>query len=147
MTLRLDYRAVAPAAYQAMAGVNLALQHSGLGQPLIDLLFLRISQINGCAYCVDKHSHDLQAQGENFQRLQSLVCWQEAPCFSERERAALAWAEALTEVAVKRAPEHLYQRLTLHFSETDIAELGFVIALMNAWNRIAIGFGQTSAMR
>lgn len=147
MTARLNYAALAPAAYQAMAGVNQALYAGSLDKPLIDLLFLRISQINGCAYCVDKHARDLQQQGISFQRLNSLVCWREAPCYSARERAALAWAEAVTEIAVSRAPLRLYQALQEHYGEREIAELGFVVALMNAWNRIAIGFGQSAPQR
>ncbi len=141
-SLRLPYSTLAPQAYQALSGLNTALETSSLGRQLIDLIFLRVSQINGCAYCVDLHARDLMAQGEDLQRLNSLVTWRETDFFSERERAALAWAEALTEIVESRAPDALFDALKPHFSSREIVELSFAIALMNAWNRIAIGFQQ-----
>lgn len=147
MTLKLNFPGLAPAAYQALAGVNTVLDASSLGKSLIDLVFLRVSQINGCAFCVDKHAHDLLEHGDNFQRLNSLVCWREAPCFSERERAALAWSEALTNIAGKHVDEALQQELPRHFTEKELVDLAFVIGLMNAWNRIAIASGKSFSMR
>ena len=147
MTLKLNFPSLAPAAYQALAGVNTVLDSSSLGKSLIDLVFLRVSQINGCAFCVDKHAHDLLEHGDSFQRLNSLVCWREAPCFSERERAALAWSEALTGIAGKHVAEDLQQELPRHFTEKEMVELAYVIGLMNAWNRVAIACGKSFSMR
>ena len=141
-TLRLPYHTLAPQAYQALRGLNQVLDASSLGKRLIELVFLRVSQINGCAYCVDMHARDLLAQGEDLQRINSLVTWRETTFFSERERAALDWAEALTEIIKSQAPDALFEALKPHFSEQEIAELSFAIVTINAWNRIAIGFRQ-----
>ncbi|MCH8618077.1 carboxymuconolactone decarboxylase family protein [Undibacterium sp. TS12] len=147
MTLKLNFPGLAPEAYQALASVNTVLQSSSLGVTLIDLVFLRISQVNGCAFCVDKHAHDLLEQGIAFQRINGLVCWREAPCYSESERAALAWSEALTQVATQHVSDDLQQELRRHFSEKELVELAFVIGVMNAWNRVAIACGKSFAMR
>lgn len=147
MALKLNFPGLAPAIYQALASVNSALDASSLGKSLIDLVFLRVSQINGCAFCVDKHAHDLLELGDNFQRLNSLVCWREAPCFSERERAALAWSEAMTGIAGKHVDEELQQKLPMHFTEIELVDLAFAIGLMNAWNRVAIACGKSFSMR
>ncbi|MFZ6757284.1 carboxymuconolactone decarboxylase family protein [Undibacterium sp. Ji50W] len=147
MTIQLNFSGLAPAATQAMAGVNAALDSSSLGKSLIDLVFLRVSQINGCAFCVDKHAHDLLEHGDNFQRLNSLVCWREAPCFSERERAALAWSEALTGIASKHVDADLKQALPKHFTEKEQVDLAFAVGVMNAWNRVAIASGKSFSMR
>jgi AhpD family alkylhydroperoxidase len=108
---------------------------------LIDLVFLRVSQINGCAYCVDLHAHDLLKQGEDFQRINSLTTWHETSFYSARERAALAWAEAVTRLN-DGVPDHLFVALREHFTDREIADLGFAVAAMNAWNRMAISFRQ-----
>ncbi|MDE2427115.1 MAG: carboxymuconolactone decarboxylase family protein [Burkholderiales bacterium] len=147
MQTRLNYAKLSPAAFQAMLGFSQSLEESSLGKSLMELLFLRVSQINGCAFCIDMHGYALKQMGESFQRLNSLAFWRDAPCFSERERAALAWAETLTNVASSRAPQDLYLALQAHFNEHEIADLGFAIAAINAWNRIAIGFDQAVALR
>jgi AhpD family alkylhydroperoxidase len=144
---RIEYATLAPKAYQAMYGVNVALQESCLDPLLIDLIFLRVSQINGCAFCIDKHAHDLLRLGEEFQRVNNLSSWRDTNFFSAREQAALAWAEAVTDIIKNHAPDPLFVTLQENFSEQEIAELGFVIALMNAWNRIAISFRQNVAQR
>ncbi|RJF99345.1 carboxymuconolactone decarboxylase family protein [Noviherbaspirillum saxi] len=141
-SIRLPYQTLSPEAYRAFAGVNAALEQSPLGKPLIDLVFLRISQINGCAYCVDMHARDLIRQGEDFQRINSLVTWRETTFYSARERAVLAWTEAVTLIADSHMPDALFEALSSEFSEREIADLGFAIAVMNGWNRMAISFRQ-----
>lgn len=141
-TLRLPYQTIAPELYRALSGVNIALQNSTLGRSLIELVFLRVSQINGCAFCVDMHARDLLAQDEDFQRVNSLVTWRETSLYSERERAALAWAEAITLIAGNHAGDDLFEVLQQHLSDREIVDLEFAIAVINAWNRIAIGFRQ-----
>jgi AhpD family alkylhydroperoxidase len=104
----------------------------------MDLVFQRVSQINGCAYCVDAHGRDLRAAGETPERLDGIAAWDESPYFTEREKAALAWAESVTNIATTRAPDHVYEEMRRHFSEADATHLTMGIALMNALNRIAI---------
>src|ERR1700686_4537288 len=116
MTARIDYAAVAPDLYKALIGAHTALKRSGFDTKLMDLVFQRVSQINGCAYCVDLHGRDLRAAGETPERLDGLAAWDESPYFSEREKAALAWAESLTHVATTRAPDHVYENMRVHFS-------------------------------
>ena len=140
MTLRLDYTAAAPEGFRALAALYPYLAKSTLDPKLIDLVFLRVSQLNGCAYCVDLHSSDLLKKGESQRRINNLTTWREAPFYDARERAALAWAESLTHIAETRAPDADYVPLKEHFSDKEIADLSFTIALMNAMNRIAIGF-------
>jgi AhpD family alkylhydroperoxidase len=107
---------------------------------LIELVKMRASQINGCAYCLDMHSKDALAQGETAQRLIGLDAWREAPYYTPRERAALAWTEALTRVGDTHAPDDVYDELKPHFTEAEIVALTFAIVAINAWNRLAIGF-------
>lgn len=142
MQQRLQYRTLSPALYAALGGVSQALTKSALGMQLINLVYQRVSQINGCAYCVDLHYRDLRKTGESEQRLNSLVTWREAPFYSERERAALDWVEAVTLIGETRAPQELFDALRPHFSDTEIADLTFAIATMNAWNRMAISMRQ-----
>jgi AhpD family alkylhydroperoxidase len=142
MSLRLAYWTAAPDAVAALRGVSKYVKESGLDVKLIDLVWLRISQINGCAYCCDLHANDLRKAGEKEQRLDCLAAWREAPLFSARERAALAWAESLTHIAETRAPDADYQAVRAEFSDKELTDLTFAIALMNAWNRVAVGFGQ-----
>jgi AhpD family alkylhydroperoxidase len=144
-SLRLPYYSLSPAAYRALAGVETALDASPLGKQLVHLLFLRVSQLNGCAFCVDKHARDLLAGGEDFQRLNSLATWRETGFYSARERAALAWAEAVTRLDGGEVPDHAFLPLREHFTDQEIADLGFATAVMNAWNRMAIGFRQPVA--
>ena len=140
--MQLDYSAISPEPYKALAGVNAALLRSGFDRRLMDLLFLRISQINGCSYCVDKHAHDLRAAGETNERLDGLSAWRESPYFTDAERAALEWAESLTHVATTHAPDSAYALLAQYFDDKTIANITYAVALMNAWNRIAVGFRQ-----
>jgi AhpD family alkylhydroperoxidase len=140
--MRLDYGSLAPEATKAMAGVNAALLGAGLDKRLIDLLFLRVSQINGCSYCVDPHAHDLREAGETNERLDGLAGWRESPYFTDAEKAALEWAEALTHVDVTHAPDSVYEPLARHYDGKHVANITYAIALMNAWNRVAIGFQQ-----
>jgi len=138
VTLRIDYAKVAPDVYKALASTHAALKRSGFDMHLMDLVFQRVSQINGCAYCVDLHGRDLRAAGETPERLDGLAAWDESPYFTEREKAALAWAESVTNIATMRAPDHVYTEMRRHFSEADATHLTMGIALMNALNRIAI---------
>jgi len=139
MEPRIDYPTVAPEVYKALNGAYAALLRSGLEKRLIDLVFQRISQINGCAFCVELHGRDLRALGETPERLDSIAAWHESPYFDARERAALAWAESLTHVATTHAPDDVYAEVRRHFSEAETANLTYAAALMNAYNRIAVG--------
>jgi AhpD family alkylhydroperoxidase len=138
--MRLNYPAIAPEAPKALAAVNAALLRTGLDKRLIDLLFLRVSQINGCSYCVDEHARDLRRAGESNERLDGLAGWRESPYFTDAEKAALEWAEALTHVAETHAPDAAYEALARHYEDRQVANITYAIALMNAWNRVAIGF-------
>jgi AhpD family alkylhydroperoxidase len=138
--MRLDYVAAAPEATKALAGVNAALLRAGLDKRLMDLLFLRVSQINGCSYCVVEHARELRQAGESNERLAGLAGWRESPNFTEPEKAALEWAEALTHVDITHAPDTAYEPLLRHYDNKQIANITYAIALMNAWNRVAIGF-------
>lgn len=135
---RFDYAKVAPGAYRAMAGLEHYLHESGLEESLLHLIKLRASQINGCAYCLDMHWKDLKSIGEPDQRLYELNAWEEAPFYSDRERAALAWTESVTRVAETRVPDEVYESVRKHFSEKEIADLTLAVAAINAWNRLAI---------
>jgi AhpD family alkylhydroperoxidase len=139
MASRIDYPTVAPEFYKALNGAHAALLRTGFDKKLIDLVFQRISQINGCAFCVELHGRDLRAAGETAERLDSIAAWHESPYFTEREKAALAWAESLTRVADTHAPDDVYEEVRKHFSEVETANLTYAIALMNAYNRVAVG--------
>lgn len=137
---RIDYRQVAPAAVAAMRDVQRYVDHCSLEKKLLELVKLRASQINGCAYCVDMHSKDARALGEAEQRLYAVPVWREAPFFSERERAALAWTEALTLISQTGAPDDAYQFARSQFSEKELVDLTMAIIAINGWNRLAVGF-------
>mgnify|MGYP001411116802 FL=1 len=139
METRIDFATVAPEGTKALRSLNGYLRECSLPRQLIELVYLRISQINGCAYCLDLHSRDLRKMGENQQRLDCLAAWREVPFFDERERAALAWAESLTRVDRTGAPDADYAPLLQHFSEREIVDLTFAIGNMNALNRVSIG--------
>ncbi|MBK1660744.1 carboxymuconolactone decarboxylase family protein [Paracraurococcus ruber] len=147
MTPRLDYRAAAPKLFQAAVGLEKAVASSGLDATLLELVKMRASQINGCAFCLDMHAHDARRAGESEARLYLLNAWREAPHYTARERAALAWTEALTLVAQTHAPDAEYQALQAEFSEAEIAALSFAIVAINAWNRLAIGFRAVPPLR
>ncbi|MCB8879687.1 carboxymuconolactone decarboxylase family protein [Acidisoma cellulosilytica] len=140
MEPRLDYFAAAPDVMKAMLGLEKAVVTAGLEKSLIELVKTRASQINGCAYCIDMHTRDAMKAGESPTRLFLLDAWREAPFYTPRERAALAWTEALTLIAETHAPDEDYAALTEQFSEPEIVQLSMLIAAINAWNRIAIGF-------
>ena len=145
MTPRLDYFAAAPKALQPMLALEKAVVSSGLEHSLIELVKTRASQINGCAFCIDMHTRDALKAGEVPARLFLLDAWREAPHYTPRERAALAWTEALTLVARTHAPDADYAGLLPHFSAEEIVKLSLLIATINAWNRLAIGFRATPA--
>src|SRR5688572_33454980 len=130
--------ALAPEAYRALSGLEAYLKKSGLEHGLVHLSKLRASQINGCAYCIDMHWKDARALGESEQRLYGLDAWEEAPYYTDRERAALAWTEAVTRVADGHVPDAVYDTVRSHFSEKEILDLTWAVAAINAWNRLAI---------
>ncbi len=136
---RLNPMELAPDAYAVVAGVERYIQSCGLERSLIDLVKLRASQINGCVFCLDMHSRDARKHGETEQRLYLLNAWREAPGYSARERAALAWTECLTLVASHGAPDAVYEALTRHFKPAEIVNLTTLIGTINLWNRLAIG--------
>ncbi|MER2099630.1 MAG: carboxymuconolactone decarboxylase family protein [Pseudomonas qingdaonensis] len=137
--LRLPFASLSPEAYQGLLATNNALAASSLGLPLIELVYLRISQINGCAFCLGKHSQTLRDSEVAQAKLDCLAGWRISGLFNERERAALAWAETLTHVSEKGAPDALYEPLKAHFSDVEISDLTLAVTLMNAFNRLAIG--------
>ncbi len=141
MTQRINYTKEAPEAYQAMLKLEKYLRTCGLEDSLLHLVKMRASQINGCAFCIDMHSKDARAHGETEQRLYGLSAWRETPYYTERERAALAWTEALTRIAdTQDVSDEIYEETRRHFSDPEVALLGFVVATINAWNRLAISF-------
>jgi AhpD family alkylhydroperoxidase len=133
---RMDYRKAAPGGVRVLLEMEHYLANCGLEQSLMDLIKLRASQINGCAYCIDMHSKDLRANGESEQRLYELDAWQETPFYTERERAALLWTESVTRVADTHVPEAVYQQVRQQFTEAELVNLTFVISTINFWNRI-----------
>jgi AhpD family alkylhydroperoxidase len=140
MQPRFDYSKIAPEVYRAMLGLEKTINSSGLEAILLDLVRLRVSQMNGCAYCIDMHSKDLRAMGESEQRLYLLNAWRESPFYSERERSALDWAEALTEVTEKHISDEMYEQARRHFSEAELANLTLAVVSINGWNRLNIAF-------
>ncbi len=138
---RIDYHHVAPAALAAMLDLQRYVDRCPLEHKLLELVKLRASQINGCAYCVDMHSKDARALGETEQRLYAVPVWREAPFFSERERAALAWTEAVTLISQAGVPDGVYQQARAQFSEKELVDLTLALIAINGWNRLAIGFG------
>lgn len=140
MHTRLDWYKVSPGAYKAMAGLEGFVRNSGLEPALLELVRMRASQINGCAYCLDMHSKDARVAGETEQRLYALSAWRETPFYTERERAALAWTEALTLVHVDHAPEQVYDEMRKQLTEEETVALTMAVVAINGWNRLAIGF-------
>jgi AhpD family alkylhydroperoxidase len=136
----MDYIKAAPGAYQAMLGLHKYLGTSGLDERLLNLVYLRVSQVNGCAFCVDMHWKDLRSQGEDDQRLYMLNAWREWSGYSERERAALEWAEAVTRLDHGEVPDSIFRQAREQFSEADLANLTLAIAVINSWNRLNIAF-------
>jgi AhpD family alkylhydroperoxidase len=138
MQPRIDSYKVAPEDYKALLGLEQYLKHCALEQPLLHLIKLRASQVNGCAYCIDMHWKDLKAIGETEHRLYGLDAWRESPFYSDRERAALAWTEAVTRITEGHAPDDVYEQVRAQFNEKELADLTLAIATINAWNRLAI---------
>jgi AhpD family alkylhydroperoxidase len=140
MTQRMDYAAAAPGGMKALGSVYGYVAQSGLPAILVELVYLRVSQINGCAYCIDMHWKDARAAGESEQRLYGLDAWREASYYTDRERATLEWAEALTKVTDGHVPDAVYDAVRGHFSDKELADLTWAVAAINAWNRVAIAF-------
>lgn len=140
MEQRIDYKQVAPEGFRAMLGLEHYVHHSGLEENLLELIKIRVSQINHCAWCLDMHTKDARARGETEQRLYLLSAWREAPCYSERERAALAWAEAVTMISQEEFSDELYAEVRRHFNEKELVDLTFAIIAINGWNRLNVPF-------
>ncbi len=140
MQSRIEYMEIAPEAMKTMYGLEKYLAACGLEPVLIDLIKLRASQINGCAYCIDMHTKDARARGESEQRLYELVAWRETPFYTERERAALAWTEAVTLIAVEHVPDEVYKQAREQFTEQELVNLTLALVAINGWNRFAISF-------
>jgi AhpD family alkylhydroperoxidase len=141
MQERFQFGKVYPDAYKAMLALTQAVERTGLAQQLIDLVNYRVSQLNGCAFCLDMHSKDLRARGETEQRLYMINAWREAPhLYSSRERAALAWAEAVTRLVVKQIPDAIYDSARKEFSEAELTQLTLAIVAINGWNRFNVAF-------
>lgn len=140
MSARLNWYKLSPDAYKAMIGLEQALEASGLELSLLELLRLRASQLNGCAYCVNMHSNDARQAGETEQRLQCVSVWRETGFFTPRERAALAWTESLTLLAAQGAPQTQFEALREHFTDKEVVDLTLAIGTINAWNRFGVGF-------
>ena len=140
MEARLDYARLAPDAMRALYSLGAYLAKCGLEHPLLELVKIRASQINGCAYCIDMHTKDARAEGETEQRLYMLDAWREAPFYSDRERAALEWTEAVTLVATTHVPDEAYEAVRAQFSEDEIKTLTLAVAMINTWNRLNVTF-------
>jgi AhpD family alkylhydroperoxidase len=138
MNARIDLMNVNPGVVKAMLGLERQVRQAGFDHRLLDLVRMRASQINGCAYCLDMHSKDARANGETEQRLYGLDAWRETPYYSERERAALEWTEALTLVSETRVPDEVYERVRKQFSEDELAHLSLAVVAINGWNRLNI---------
>jgi AhpD family alkylhydroperoxidase len=140
MSERIDFSKLTPEGYRAMSGLERYVRGSGLEPSLLELIKLRASQINGCAYCIDMHWKDARARGESEQRLYGLMAWRESPYYTERERAALAWTEAVTLIADNHVPDDLYEEVRQHFNESELVNLTLALVAINGWNRLAISF-------
>ncbi|HEU0230805.1 MAG TPA: carboxymuconolactone decarboxylase family protein [Burkholderiaceae bacterium] len=140
MSQRLNYVHASPDGFKAMRNLQQYVENSGLEHPLLELVKMRASQMNGCAYCLDMHSKDARAAGETEQRLYVLSAWREAPFYSERERAALAWTEALTKISDGPVEDALYEQVRKQFNDKELTDLSFAIIAINGWNRLAIPF-------
>ncbi len=140
MKPRLNPYQAAPELMKALGALEEQVQHSGLEPSLIDLVKTRASQINGCSFCIHMHTRDARARGESEERLYLLDAWRESPLYTDRERAALAWTEAVTLVSQTHVPDAVYDEVRKHFAEDELVKLTMVVATINAWNRIAISF-------
>jgi AhpD family alkylhydroperoxidase len=140
MDRQIDPRKVAPEVFRAMLALESVVKSGGLENNLLDLVKLRASQINGCAYCIDMHSKDLRAAGESEERLYLLDAWREAPFYSDRERAALEWTEAVTLIAEDHVPDAVYEQARKQFSDEELVKLTLAVVAINGWNRFSIAF-------
>ena len=140
MKPRLDYYKAAPDTIKALLSLENQVRASGLEPSLFELVKIRASQINGCAFCINMHTQDARKQGETEQRIYLLDAWREAPAYTDRERAALAWTEAVTLVSETHAPDDVYEQVRAQFSDAELVNLTMLIGAINAWNRIAISF-------
>src|SRR4051812_38874499 len=140
MTDRLNFVHAAPEAYRAMRALQNYVDATGLEPILLELVKLRASYMNGCAYCIDMHSKDARAEGETEQRIYAVPVWRETPFFTPRERAALAWTEAITEVGRDHVPDAVYEEARAHFEEAELVRLTMAIVAINGWNRLSIAF-------
>jgi AhpD family alkylhydroperoxidase len=140
MKARLDYRQACPEGEKAMKALHAFVHQCSLDRGLLELIKLRASQINGCAHCIDMHAKELRADGESEQRLDLLSAWREAPFYSERERAALAWTEAVTLVAQSQVPDEVYEQARKAFTETELVELTLAVIAINGANRLNVAF-------
>lgn len=140
MSARVDYYKVSPEAVKAMIELDHLVNRSGLEKSLLNLIKLRASQINGCSYCVDMHCADARKEGESERRLYAVAVWRETPFFTNRERAALAWTEAVTLLSETHAPDDIYQEVLKYFTEKETVDLTIAIITINGWNRIAVSF-------
>jgi AhpD family alkylhydroperoxidase len=140
MEQRLDFYKASPSAIKALIGVEERIGKSSIEKPLADLVRLRASQINGCAFCVDMHTTDARKGGQSDRRLATVVVWRETPFFTDRERAAFEWTEALTLVSHHHVPDAVWQAVRPHFSDEELVDLTLLVSAINAWNRFSIGF-------
>jgi AhpD family alkylhydroperoxidase len=140
MKERMDYSSASRGLMKALNGLQHHVDHSSIESSLLELVRIRASQINGCAYCLDMHTKDARAAGETEMRIYTLSAWRETPFFTDRERAALEWTEALTSIATSHVTDELFARMREHFTETELADLSGAIIMINAWNRLAIPF-------
>ena len=146
-TQRLDARAISPGLYKAMAALQSYVDSCGVERPLLELVKIRASQLNGCAFCLVMHTNDARKLGETDERMHLLNAWHEAPVFSARERAALAWTEAVTRVGESHVPGDVYGEVRTQFSEKELIDLTGAIVTINGWNRFAVAFRATPQLR
>lgn len=140
MKSRIEYAQVASGAVEAMRTLEKYVRTCGIEPKLLELIKIRASQINGCAYCLDMHTKDARAQGETEQRIYALNAWRETPFFTEKERAALAWTESVTQVSTSQVPDEVYEIVRQHFDEKEIVNITTAIVAINGWNRFAVSF-------
>lgn len=140
MEQRINYSKAAPEGVEILRKLESYIKKSGLEPDLLELVKLRASQINGCAFCIDMHTKDARSRGESEQRLYGVSAWREAPYYSERERAALTWTESVTRISEDQAPDEIYNLAKEHFTEKELVDLTLAVIAINAWNRLAISF-------
>ncbi len=140
MQQRIKYAQAAPVGYKAVRELEDYVEQCGLEPSLLELVKLRASQINGCAYCIDMHTKDARSRGESEQRLYGLSAWRETPFYSDRERAGLAWTEAVTKISENHMPDDVYEQARRYFGEKELVDLTIAVIAINSWNRLAISF-------